>query len=284
MRLKERLFPRLHQRPKIDAVPAFPEGTKIPKVIHQTFHSKRLPPIIEENVARIKALNPGWKYVLHDDGDVSDFICTYYGPKILSYYTRINAGYGAARADLFRYLLLYKLGGVYLDVKSSPERPLDEILRSDDRYLLSGWKNKDNEPFKGWGIYPELNRIEGGEFQQWHIVAAPGHPFLKTVLENVLCNIDSYNPFLHGTGRLGVLRVTGPIAYTLAIASVRHLHDHRFVDSQDDLGFRYSIFGKNYAQARNIFNQPHYSELRTSLVDLDLKRRLWALLIAAKGQ
>ena len=52
----------------------------------------------------------------------SNYIRREYGESILSCYLRIDPVYGAARADLFRYLLLYRTGGVYLDIKSAARR------------------------------------------------------------------------------------------------------------------------------------------------------------------
>ena len=92
-------------------LPLVDEGTVIPRVIHQTFMTKSLPAELQENVDNLKRLNPGWTHLLHDDDDIQAFILDNYGPGVLSYYERINPRYGAARADLFRYLLLYKSGG-----------------------------------------------------------------------------------------------------------------------------------------------------------------------------
>ncbi len=253
---------------EMNIVPAIAEGTTIPRVIHQTFYSKLLPSELQENGAKIKALNPGWEYKLYDDADITAFLRENYAPRILNYFNRISPSYGAAKADLFRYLLLYKCGGLYLDIKSTLTKPLDDILRADDRYLLSNWRNKKGEPFENWGLHTALGDMTDGEFQQWHIVAAPGHPFLKAVIENVLRNIDRYHPSLHGTGKDGVLRLTGPIAYTLAIAPLLHLYKHRFADSQADLGFEYSIYNNS---AHKIVFRSHYANLTEPIVKIGVK-------------
>lgn len=232
----------------------------IPKIIHQTFPGRSLPREIRESFENIRGLNPTWDWRLYDDDDIIDFIKSNYAPTFLRYYERINPLYGAARADLFRYLMMYKCGGVYLDAKSTLTKPLDASLRPDDRYLLSHWRNGKGQEFQGTGLHRELRNIPGGEFQQWHIVAAPGHPFLAAVIEKVLRNIDRYNPGLHDVGRRGVLRLTGPIAYTRSISPIAHRHAHRFVDSQIELGFRYSVFERETHHA--IF--PHHYTHQTS--------------------
>jgi hypothetical protein len=264
-----------------EIVPVFPAGTAIPKIIHQTYPDahQNLPSILEENVQRIKALNPGWEHRLYDDVDIAEFIESTYGPRVLDYYNRLNGKYGAARADLFRYLLLYRHGGVYLDIKASLERPLDSVLLPDDVYLLSRWRNGKGEPFEGWGIHSRLRKIGRQEFQQWHIIAAPGHPFLRAVIERVLRNIDSYSPAWHETGRSGVLGLTGPIAYTLAITPLLRQHRHRLVDSHDELGLIYSIFTSAIYEAHKSVFKYHYTELTEPVVKVSGTRKLlWVLI------
>ncbi|GAC1409885.1 MAG: hypothetical protein NVSMB6_10040 [Burkholderiaceae bacterium] len=246
-------------------LPDIPEATVIPKLIHQTSSTKDLPAELQQNIANLKALNPDWEYRFYDDNDIHVFLKSNYNKRILEYFNRINPVYGAARADLFRYLLVYKLGGVYLDIKSTATRPLNKVLHQTDRFLLSGWQNRPGERFEGWGIPADVKGVVGGEYQQWYIIAAPGHPFLRAVILRVLKNIDRYHPVLNGTGLPGVLRLTGPIAYTLAIAPLLKQHSHRYVNSETDLGLGYSIYAT--LEHRAIF-KAHYSVLEDSVVIL----------------
>jgi mannosyltransferase OCH1-like enzyme len=223
------------------AIETMPLGIGIPKIIHQTFASRDLPEVFGTNVRAIQEMNPGWKHVLYDDADVEHFIRENYGEQILARHARIDRRYGAARADLFRYLLMYRVGGVYLDIKSTTIRPLDETLRPDDCYIVSHWANRPGEAREGWGLHEELKATGRGEYQQWHVICAPGHPFLKAVIENVLRNIDRYSPWRYGLGRPAVLRVSGPIVYTKAIQPIRHLHPHRLVENEGEVGLEYSV-------------------------------------------
>lgn len=266
-------------RKKVSICPTFPKAITIPKIIHQTIGDKitDLPVQIQTNIDELKNRNPGWEYRLYDDDDIVEFISINYGDIILRYYENISSKYGAARADLFRYLLLYRFGGVYLDIKSTSVKKLDEIIKDDDEYLLSQWKNRMGEEEQGRGIHQDHLHIPGGDFQQWHIVCVPGHPFLHAVIEAVLSNIDNYNPGLHGTGLSTVLKVTGPIAYTLAIFPLLPMHKHRFIDYDEYLGFKYSIFytDKSKFEHRKLFST-HYSTLDESLIKLGTIRKLTA--------
>jgi hypothetical protein len=256
-------------------IPTLPAGRGVPRILHQTYHTKDLPAPLLDAVERTRAANRDWEYRLYDDADIVDFIRKEYGEVILAAYLRIDPRYGAARADLFRYLLMYKTGGVYLDIKSVPTRALNDVLRPDDAYILSQWHG---ERFAGMdmGVHGSLRAIGGTEYQQWHIVAAPGHPFLKCVIENVLRNLRIYNPGIHGVGKTGVLGVTGPIAYTLAIHPRLRLHPHRFVDSAQDLGFDYNLFmtGRNSSAHFPMFRS-HYSVLKEPIVAVGALRRAY---------
>jgi mannosyltransferase OCH1-like enzyme len=242
--------------PSVEA-PALEFGRQIPRIIHQTFRSRALKPEIIANISEIRDQNPHWDYRFYDDGEVRAYISLNYGSDFVDYLEALNPRYGAARADLFRYLLMYKEGGVYLDIKSRLSRPLDDVLQTTDRFLISQWTN-------GWGHSDrELRDVPGGEYQQWFIVAAPGHPYLKSVIDTVVRNIASYNPLRHSVGKSAVLRVTGPIAYTRTIAGIKDQHPHRMVDSEADLGIYYSIYPKQDHQAAL---EGHYSEVNEALV------------------
>src|SRR5579859_16205 len=253
----------------VPSLPRMEQGASIPRVLHQTFPSRTLPVALRENVQRLRELHPNWDYRLYDHDDMAQYIRSLYGDEIFAYFTRIDPRYGAARADLFRYLLMYREGGVYLDIKSAARRSLDETLRSDDQYVLSYWSGSQ---FSGWGDYSELREYGGREFQQWHIIAAPGHPYLKSVVETVLLNIDSYNPLTWGVGRIGVMRVTGPIAYTRAIGLLRSKYPHRLVNGQDELHLEYTSLPN--VEHRSLFKF-HYTALQEP-VTLQIGRRKMA--------
>jgi mannosyltransferase OCH1-like enzyme len=271
MSIKTLLIPTLNRVPKYSRLPEYEMGKEIPRIIHQTFYDRTLPERLQANVDRLRAMNPGWEYRFYDDADIAVFIKENYPPIVWEYYERIDPRYGAARADLFRYLLMYKVGGVYLDIKSSATRPLDSVLKPDDRFILSKWYTSNGD-YEHWGLVYDLRHLLGGEYQQWHIICAPGHPFLKEVLEVVLSNIDYYDPHLHQTGKRGVLRLTGPVPYTLAIERIITLHPHRVVDGRNELGLEYNVYGSDTGHV-SVF-KGHYSLQTASIVRLNPFKRL----------
>jgi len=259
-------------------------GSEIPHTIHVTFASKPLPEALAQNVQSMQELNPDRVVRVYDNEDIEKYISGNFDPGILDTYLKIDPSYGPARADLFRYLLIYNEGGCYLDIKSAMSRSLSSVLRPEDRFLLSQWRNGPGEKSDSFGIWEDLAGIPGGEYQQWHIVSVRGHPFLRAVLLRVLDNIASYRPESVGVGKYGVLRTTGPIAYTLAIDAIRARHQHRFVCAEEDLGLLYSICadrGRDSEHAR--FFPIHYSQLAHPVVTLKLRRRIaWKMYLLSR--
>jgi autotransporter strand-loop-strand O-heptosyltransferase len=207
---------------------------QIPRVIHQTYKTNDLPTEISEVVQRLKDMNPTFEYKFYNDIDCIEFIKENYDEETLNLYLSINSNYGSAKSDFFRYLLMYKVGGVYLDIKSCTTKPLEEILLPTDEYLLTHWEGLD------WA--DEL-KYYFGEFQNWHIICKPNHPFLKRVIEIVKDNIKNY---IGGSDKYSVLRLTGPIAYSKGIIELISQHKKNSVDSpvrefllENEIGLQY---------------------------------------------
>jgi mannosyltransferase OCH1-like enzyme len=237
----------------------------IPKKIFQTISDKdTLSPKFQKNIDYIKNLNPGWEYKLFDDKDRRHYILKYYGEEYLKCYDMINPKYGPCRADFFRYLLMYQEGGVYLDIKSAMERPLDTIIHPEDEYILSYWICPCN-------FSVLKNDITEGEYQQWHIICRPKHPFLKEVIKLVIENIKTYR-ISDGVGKYGVLKLSGPIVYTEAIMPIIDKYNHRLVETEEYLGLVYNNL-KNLENSfntfnthKNLFSKTHYSKLNEPII------------------
>ncbi len=260
-------FRKLNQPPTEDYLPQLVQGDSIPKIIHQTYATKDLPLKIQANVEFIRNQNPDYEWRFYDDEEILDFIGHHYSRRVLELYLNINPRYGAARADLFRYLCIYQLGGIYLDIKSVATKPLSSVLRADETFILAQWSaDVADGRYASWGTYKAVSHIAGGEFQQWHVISVPGHPFLKAVINQVLSNIERYNPFLHGAGRHAVIHTTGPVAYTLAINPIRHQYLCRQVNIEKDLGIKYVIFSGDAKFSHHSLFKSHYSTLMDSLV------------------
>lgn len=240
----------------------------IDKSIYLTYPTRNFPDEIRRNIARIQKLNPDWAITIFSDEDIIEFIRRECSKELLDAYLSINPEYGAAKADLFRYLILYVRGGVYLDIKSSLNKSLGDIITDPSKLILAQWDNGQDGPHKGWGLHKELVGIDGGEYIQWFIAAPRGSDILGAVIDRVVHNIRRYNPFVHGVGKMGTLRVTGPIAYTLAIQPRLNAENHVLYRDYRNTGLVYSIYEESGSMGghKDIFIK-HYAKLQSPITN-----------------
>lgn len=250
-----------------DLLVRIPMGDAIPKDIYQIFigadiyhTSSRL----VENIEFIKQTNAEYTHRLFDDRMIREFILEHYGVGIWRYYAMISPSYRAARADFFRYLLIYRLGGVYMDIKASFYSPLRDNLLATDKYILYHW---DNDPEHGrypWvGHFADLPRdkFPYGEFPQGFIISVAGHPFLRATILQTMKLLDAYTPFRNPTGLKGVLQTTGPIMYSKVIGEMLESIEpslYRHIRCAEDIGLRVSIFDNESRVAhRKVYSTYH---------------------------
>jgi len=184
----------------------------IPKIIHQTYKTKKLPLELQEVVFKIKDNCPTFEHRLYDDEDIYNFIRDNYDEETLRLYNMINPKLGMAKADFFRYLLMYKVGGFYFDIKSCPEGDLSEWA-DNYKFITGHWCHNH---------HVDTLRYKLGEFQNWHIMSEPGHPILAHVIYRMKENIKNY---VHRPKKIDiktdVLSVTGPLCYSRAILEIK---------------------------------------------------------------
>ncbi|MCG1031050.1 MULTISPECIES: glycosyltransferase family 32 protein [unclassified Leclercia] len=226
----------------------------IPKKIHQC-HTKGERHLTEEEIRAITVTrknNPAWEYYFYDLNKMKEFIYEHYEKRYMDAFNKINPVYGAAQADYFRYLLINKIGGVYLDTKSIITKPLEHIISPNDKFVVFSWEDNPRGLYNGYGIHNDItdNRCE---YQQWNIVSAPNNIHLEQVIETVTRNIEDYSLIKHSVGRMGVLRTTGPIPFTnsiLADDNVRMAGNNETngILYRDDINFPQRVTKRHYSK------------------------------------
>jgi len=169
--------------------------SSIPKIIWQTYRTHDLPREARRAQRSWKKQNPDWDYRLCDDAEIESFMDREYGGELARRFHSLPLG--VMKADVWRYAVLYKYGGVYTDV--------------DTTCLI---------PLASWQMSWETLRVALENFEhfcQWTIVAAPGHPVLRAVLQLIVerkrsITNTSHPHFVH--------ECTGPGVWTRAIRSV----------------------------------------------------------------
>jgi hypothetical protein len=81
---------------------------------------------------------------------------------------------------------------------------------------------------------------------------------------------------MHGCGRNAVLRLSGPIAYSLAIVPLLPRNRHRLVRSHEDMALEYSLFDGN-VEHKKMFDS-HYTKLTAPIVHANPWRRFLSAL------
>ncbi len=159
----------------------------IPRNLFQTWHTKNLPPKMQECVDSLKRDNPELQYHLYDDGECRDFIKMHFEPNVLYSYDTLVPG--AFKADLWRYCVLYKLGGVYLDIKYECINGFKLISLMDEEHFV-----KDREE----GMSPPA-------VYNAFMICRPGNAILLKCIDKI---VEHVSIKFYGTNALAV---TGPI-------------------------------------------------------------------------
>lgn len=191
----------------------------IPKVIYQTFKTNKIPLLTKFYIWRFLKRNKGYSRKFFDDAQIDILIRENFDQRTYKAFARLQIG--AAKADFFRYAVLYVYGGIYLDLDSDIIGVLDRVIRPDDTAVITHEKNRSL-------------------YAQWALIYDKGHPFLRRTIELIVRNIEE-NRYPHD-----VHQMTGPTVYTEAInlvlkedpqVSYRRITD----DYQGLLKFKYKL-------------------------------------------
>jgi hypothetical protein len=170
--------------------------TGIPRLIHQTWHDAN-PPEDIGSPRSWREKNPGWAYRLWTDRDLRQFMGDEF-PNLLPLYDSYERG--VQRADLGRYCLLYRLGGLYADIDTVCLSPVEPIA-GDGRVILCEEPREHAEPAR-------VRRISRFYFNGT-MASPPAAPFWEKVIG--LCRLMA--PRAH----FDVLETTGPLLLSAAV-------------------------------------------------------------------
>lgn len=134
----------------------------IPLNIFHTWKYKELPPKMQESINKLKNENPEFNYYLFDDNDCREFIKKYFDNDVLYAYDTLIPG--AFKADLFRYCVLYIMGGIYIDIKYHTVNNFKLISLTDKEYFV-----RDIE-VSGAGIYNAFMICKKGNQKMYNCI------------------------------------------------------------------------------------------------------------------
>jgi len=169
-------------------------------------------------------MNPEYEYHFYNDADIDTFMLEEFGAEIFKQYSKLAIG--AAKADFFRYAILLKKGGIYLDIDSKVSGKLDSWISKSDKAIITEERNP-------------------GFYVQWALIYEKGHPFLAKTLEIILDNIrtNRYPNDVH--------KMTGPTVYSNAVKQcIKEDTTIPFrmlgVDYEGEIKFKYWLSGFSF--------------------------------------
>lgn len=149
-------------------------SSTIPKRIIQTGKSSDLPLAAKAAVTTVKLLNPSYEYLFFDDHRVEDFIDAKF-PEYRQIFDTFPVR--IQKYDFFRYLAIYHYGGFYFDLDIYLAKNLDDLLAYGCVFS-----------FEELTIHSFLRHQYGMDWEvaNYAFGAAPGHPFVKAIIDNCL--------------------------------------------------------------------------------------------------
>ena len=167
---------------------------RIPRVVYQTGYSQHVIERVYNNTITAHANNPEYDFRYYDNRAVKHFLRRHFGGEVYQAFRTLQMG--AARADLWRYCVLYKRGGVYIDLDAGIYGPLKhkQLTAQTDALL-------------GYDIM--------GNLINWFMMFTPHHPFLYYVIQLCTRRILAHEK--------SVFTATGPTLLTDAYLLYYHM-------------------------------------------------------------
>lgn len=177
---------------------------RIPTILHHTWKDDNIPDDWSYVVKHCYDMHPKYKRMLWTNEKSREFIASEF-PWFLSTYD--SYWYDIQRADVIRYFVLYKYGGIYLDLDVGCREKLDFFL-----------------PYTF--ILPETSPVG---FSNDVIMSVPHHQFLAFLIDN----LQSWN-YIYGSKYLTVFFSTGPafVSYHMNqyLSQLRDIRKHNDTD------------------------------------------------------
>jgi mannosyltransferase OCH1-like enzyme len=202
-----------------------------------------MPPGMRRTVDAVRAMNPDFQVRFFDEAACRGYIQEHFPPAVLNAYDALIPL--AYKSDLWRYCILWREGGVYLDIKMEPLKPFRELLRAGPIVV------RDLEEWCKGGIWNGC------------IAVPPGHPGLKRCIDEIVAAHAQRSmgaSVLDITGPCLLGRVMGPLARDSPFElRVRPNGVHRVIEI---LGWGEPVL-REYAEYRRDqrSGQAHYGEL-----------------------
>tara|TARA_A100001015_G_C15042776_1_gene740957 strand:+ start:2508 stop:3401 length:894 start_codon:yes stop_codon:yes gene_type:complete len=166
---------------------------KIPKIIHQVWLQgydsldSNIKNVIKENLK----MNLEWNYKFYDYEKIDKFIKEHESQYVYNAFKKINPKYGAVVSDLFRYIIMYHEGGVYMDTKCKTNIPLDDWVHKNKlQFSFFGPTNILLNKYIDYKIFKNTSPREIG---QCFLLYPKNHEILRLLINTITKKIYKFN-------------------------------------------------------------------------------------------
>jgi mannosyltransferase OCH1-like enzyme len=142
---------------------------KIPRIVWQTNYTKEVTLSVYVNYLFNRFIAPTYEFRFYGDSECEEFVKASQPSEMFEAYSRLQIG--AAKADLWRVLVLLTHGGVYLDADAAFCWPPEFLLRPDQTELFILEKDR--------------------KLTNYFLAAAPNHPVLAAIAYKIVQNIQA---------------------------------------------------------------------------------------------
>lgn len=162
-----------------------------------------------------REINPSWRYERITDANMNTYVSERFAdtdPFLVDLFTGLTDP--ILRADLLRYLILLREGGLWADIDVLPRRPVPEWVSEQHRgkvNLVVGIET-DHHKEPVWSGLPYSVVLA-----QFVVLAKPGHPALRVLVERVAASLRELLTRKQPRGVItfeDVMATTGPFMFT----------------------------------------------------------------------
>lgn len=165
--------------------------------------------------------NPSYSHVLMRNEGADSFVKHHYANRVDLLNTFLELKVPVLRSDLLRYMILESEGGVYSDLDTTAERPVEEWIPEKFKLKAHAIVGIEYDQLDAENIWPGLSlRIQ---FCQWTLASSKGHPLMTRIVEKVTNSIqmlaEKKNTSISELEPTDdeVTRTTGPVIWTTTV-------------------------------------------------------------------
>jgi len=246
------------ERRLIDSISVPNPEYKIPNTVYQTWETDIFGKRHHKSITKFRQQNPDFSFLLFDSTARDHYMEENWSQKVILQVYR-DSVFGAMKADIFRYCILFEKGGYYFDISKGLKAPILSMIRPDNEFFVT----QESTPLDDDSMDMSKYGLEKRKFLQWGLGFVPQHPILAGVIQDIEDRYESHYGKVFDDPKTAILNFTGPGAFTRAM--------YLFLDGNPEASRKvlgvdffgqevFALKGSGYRFA----SFPSYSEIRNS--------------------